>query len=149
MPIAFCSDSSWHRLKQLEKQFFAADNSMAIRRAALRRERPHRGQYAPGEWVMIWRHTENSQGWTGPAKVIQQGGNCAVFCRHLGNLIRAAPEHARPVSALEASTIPEQMPSSNNSNTNSSDRPPNPVTPNNSQIMSNPQFNSFLNCANS
>jgi hypothetical protein len=102
-----------HQLAQREtarKAFHAADNSMAIRRAALRRERPHRGQYVPGEWVMIWRQKDNHHGWTGPAKVIQQDGNCVVFCRHFGTLIRAAPEHIRPVSAMEAQLINEDMP---------------------------------------
>ena len=35
---------------------------MAIRRAALRRERPSRGQYGPGEWVMVWKNRENKSG---------------------------------------------------------------------------------------
>lgn len=91
------------------KAFHAADNSMTIRRAALRRERPHRGQYAPGEWVMIWKQNETNRGWSGPAKVIQQDGNSVVFCRHFGTLIRAAPEHIRPVSALEAQLIKDDM----------------------------------------
>ena len=91
------------------RAFAAADNSMALRRAALRRERPHRGQYAAGEWVMVWKSSETQQGWIGPAKVIQQDENSVVFCRHLGTLLRAAPEHIRPVSALEAQLITEQM----------------------------------------
>eukprot|EP00435_Cladocopium_sp_Y103_P029607 s2915_g7.t1 len=35
--------------------FHSADNDMALRRAALRRDRPHRGAYEEGEWVMVWK----------------------------------------------------------------------------------------------
>ena len=89
------------------KAFYDADNNMSIRRAALRRTRPDRGQYEPGEWVMYWRKSETKQGWLGPAKVVQQDAQHSVFCLHLGTLIRAAPEHIRPVSALEAKLVPE------------------------------------------
>jgi hypothetical protein len=91
------------------RAFAAADNSAAIRRAALRRNRPPRGQYVPGEWVMIWRANTTSKGWIGPAKVIQQDGSHTVFCQHMGSLMRAAPEHVRPVTAVEATIIPEEM----------------------------------------
>eukprot|EP00435_Cladocopium_sp_Y103_P016264 s1455_g4.t1 len=107
------------------KAFFAADNSMAIRRAALRRSRPHRGQYMPGEWVMMWRSSANAKGWIGPAKVIQQDGNNTVFCQHIGSLLRAAPEHIRPVTAVEAMTIPDQVvPHKYTTNTTSASSPP-------------------------
>ena len=75
--------------------FVKADNSMAIRRAALQRSRPPRGQYLPGEWVMVWRSNANAKGWIGPAKVIQQDNSNTVFCQHMGNLLRAAPEHVQ------------------------------------------------------
>ena len=88
------------------KAFFEADNNMALRRAALRRSRPDRGQYSPGEWIMYWRKSEVKQGWNGPAKVIQQDGPHSIFCVHMGSMIRVAPEHVRPVSALEAQLLP-------------------------------------------
>ena len=88
------------------KAFHAADNDMALRRAILRRGRPHRGSYTPGEWVMVWRSQLNQSSWVGPAKVIQQDAQQVVFCDHHGSLIRAAPEHIRPVSAIEARLIP-------------------------------------------
>eukprot|EP00435_Cladocopium_sp_Y103_P021628 s655_g5.t1 len=53
------------------KAFHDADNNAALRRAALRRERPDRGMYSPGEWVMYWRSSETSKGWRGPAGVIR------------------------------------------------------------------------------
>ena len=34
------------------KAFHDADNNAALRRAALRRERPDRGSYEPGEWIL-------------------------------------------------------------------------------------------------
>ena len=84
------------------KAFFAADNDSAIRRAALRRTRPFRGAYQAGEWVMIWRETKNEKRWIGPMKVVSQDGTQTVWCSHVGKLIRAAPEHVRTVSAVEA-----------------------------------------------
>ena len=92
------------------KAFHEADNKAALRRAALRRERPSRGFYNPGEWIMYWRAGETSKGWNGPAKVVQQDGRSSVFCLHRGTLVRAAPEHVRPVSALEAQEIPHVVP---------------------------------------
>ena len=73
------------------KAFHAADNDMALRRAALRRDRPHRGAYSPGEWVMVWKNTINKGSWIGPAEVIIQDGNNTVFCNNMGSIVRAAP----------------------------------------------------------
>ena len=92
------------------KAFHDADNSAALRRAALRRERPDRGSYEPGEWIMYWKSSETSKAWHGPAKVIQQDGRHSIFCLHMGNMVRVAPEHVRPVSAIEAQQISEQVP---------------------------------------
>ena len=89
------------------KAFHEADNSMALRRAMLRRNRPNRGNYIAGEWVMIWRQSEHQKGWIGPCKVIQQDGQNSVFSMHHGTLVRAAPEHIRPVSSVEAQLIPD------------------------------------------
>ena len=91
------------------KAFHAADNSMSLRRAALRRDRPGRAAYQPGEWVMVWRSSVNKSSWIGPAKVIQQDGNTTVFCNNMGNIIKAAPEHVRPVSAVESLLIPSTL----------------------------------------
>ena len=89
------------------KAFHEADNSMALRRAMLRRNRPNRGNYVAGEWVMIWRQSEHQKGWIGPCNVIQQDGQNSVFSMHHGTLVRAAPEHVRPVSSVEAQLIPD------------------------------------------
>ena len=94
------------RRETARRAFHSADNSMAIRRAALRRERPYRGAYEIGEWVMVWRIVSNQGSWVGPAKVIQQDGTSTVFCNNMGSILKAAPEHVRPVSAVEARLIP-------------------------------------------
>lgn len=65
------------------KAFFIADNAMAIRRAILRRERPHRGRYQEGEWIMYWKEKLPRGSWQGPAKVIQQEDKPVyLLCSH-------------------------------------------------------------------
>ena len=55
------------------KAFWEADNSAALRRALLRRSRPSRGQYSPGEWIMAWKQSKPPKGqWIGPLKVVIQ-----------------------------------------------------------------------------
>ena len=88
------------------KAFWAADNNSALRRAILRRTRPSRGHYRPGEWIMMWKKTEDPKGkWIGPAKVIVQEGTQTVWCTLSGRLFRCSPEQVRPVSAFEARQI--------------------------------------------
>ena len=94
------------RRETARRAIHSADNSMALRRAALRRERPHRGAYEIGEWVMVWRVVSNQGSWVGPAKVIQQDGTSTVSCNNMGSILKAAPEHVRPVSAVEARLTP-------------------------------------------
>ena len=91
------------------RAFHAADNDMALRRAALRRDRPHRGSYEPGEWVMVWKVHLNKGSWIGPVKVIIQEGPTSVFCNNAGSILRAAPENIRPVSAVEARLVPLEV----------------------------------------
>ena len=112
------------------KAFHAADNDMSLRRAALRRDRPSRGAYEPGEWVMIWKVHLNQGSWIGPAKVVIQEGATTVFCNNSGTLVRAAPEHVRPVSAVEAQLIPleEQLKIIHGNNTTTSNLNPDPMT---------------------
>jgi hypothetical protein len=84
------------------KAFHAADNDMSIRRAALRRARPHRGMYQPGDWVMVWKTSLNKGSWLVPAQVMVQDESSTVFCNNSGSIIKSATEHIRPVSAVEA-----------------------------------------------
>lgn len=90
--------------------FHAADNDQALRRALLRRTRPSRGHYEPGTLVMLWKQTINQKGWYGPARVIQQEGQTCVWCNHMGNILKVAPEHVRPVSAAEEIHVPPEIP---------------------------------------
>ena len=73
------------------RAFHAADNDMALRRAALRRDRPHRGAYESGEWVMVWKVTNFKGSWIGPARVIKQDNSSTVFCNNAGSVVKAAP----------------------------------------------------------
>jgi len=82
--------------------FHQVDNDQAIRRAHLRRTRPDRNHYSPGEWVMFWQPHMNGGHWFGPLKVIQQDQQFSVWATQAGNIHRRATEHVRPVSSAEA-----------------------------------------------
>ena len=104
------------RREAARKAFWSADNHSAIRRAILRRTRPSRGHYNPGEWIMMWKKTEDPKGkWIGPAKVITQEGSQTVWCTLSGRLFRCSPEQVRPVSAFEARQIRPVEPQSEQS----------------------------------
>ena len=99
------------RRETARRAFHEADNSAAIRRAILRRSRPQRAQYDPGEWVMMYKAHGNlaNQGvWFGPLKVLHPGDKHQVWAMHGGKIYRGAPEHFRPVSAWEARQILER-----------------------------------------
>ena len=86
--------------------FLLADNSQAIRRAALRRSNPTRGPYSPGQWVLYWikKSSPNRLAagrWHGPAKVICQEGQSIVWVSHGPKILRCSPEHLRPASLRE------------------------------------------------
>ena len=78
--------------------FSKVDNTQAMRRAMLQRSRPSRGQYFPGEWIMIWRKEGH---WLGPLKVIVQEDKHVLWASMGNRLFRAAPEQVRPLSAVE------------------------------------------------
>ena len=81
------------------KAFVQSDNDASLRRAISQRSRPHRGIYESGEWVMLWRNVGK---WSGPMKVIVQDLKQQVVWLSFGSkLFRAAPEHVRPLSAVE------------------------------------------------
>ena len=87
------------------KAFHAADNSSALRRAMLSRTRPSRGQYVPGEWIMLWKTMGNQKGWFGPMQVVIHENENIIWLTWCGKLYRGAPENVRPVSAYEAKKI--------------------------------------------
>ena len=91
------------------KAFHDADNAADLRRAVLRRSRPDRQQYAPGEWIMMLvqrGNLPNQTEWLGPMQVLTQSNQHIVWASVQGRIYRAAPEHCRPVSSLEAQRIP-------------------------------------------
>lgn len=87
--------------------FHQADNDMALRRACLRRSRPSRNMYSPGEWVMMWQPTPQGGHWFGPLKIVNQENEHSIWGTHGGKLHRRAPEHVRPVCSQEAMQIPQ------------------------------------------
>ena len=86
------------------KAFVQADNSEKLRRAFLRRQRPHRGRYASGTLVMFWRpgRGEASGQWHGPARTIIHESDHVVWLSHSSRVFRVAPEHVRCLSEREA-----------------------------------------------
>ena len=97
------------RREVARRAYHAADNSAALRRALLRRSRPMRQQYHPGEWIMIFKASPlgASQGtWIGPLQVVTSSQEQGVWAQMGTKLLRAALEHCRPVSALEAQRLP-------------------------------------------
>ena len=91
--------------------FIEADNSERLRRAFLRRQRPHRGHFSGGSFVMFWRpgKGENPGQWTGPARVIIQENQEVVWISHSSRVYRVAPEHVRTLSEREAAASLDSM----------------------------------------
>ena len=87
------------------RAFHQADNSSALRRALLRRNRPNRGEYQPGEWIMMWKTQGNQNHWVGPMQVVVQQSNLSIWATMCGKLYRGPVENVRPVSAYEAKNI--------------------------------------------
>ena len=99
-----------NRREQARRAFAAVDNDQALRRAIVQRTRPNRGNYQKGDWVMMWRKKGESQGqWTGPFQVIIQESHQVVWITKGTTLYRIAPEHLRPLSAVEELTRGEDM----------------------------------------
>ena len=88
------------------RAFIEADNSSSLRRALLRRPRPLRDQFEPGDWMLYWRRKggnlrrERGQ-WCGPARVALVESRHVIWLTHAQKLIRASPEQLRPASLRE------------------------------------------------
>ena len=94
------------RRTHARKAFLLTDNDQAIRRALIHRSCPTRGPYEPGQLVMYWmkRHKSSRQEagrWHGPAKVILQESQSAIWLSHSDRLFKCAPESIRPASLRE------------------------------------------------
>ena len=86
------------------KAFVQTDHSEKLRRAFLRRQRPHRGFHNSGSFVMFWRPGKGDYPgqWHGPARVIVQEAEHVIWLSHSSRVFRVAPEHVRQLSEREA-----------------------------------------------
>ena len=118
--------------ERARRAFAAVDNDQTLRRALHGRSRPSRGQYAAGEWVMLWKQRGEASGqWEGPMNVIIQEGNKVVWVTRGTKLYRAAPEHIRPLSAVEEWNHNQQCPNDSGNNSQQGSQsiiPPHGVT---------------------
>lgn len=88
--------------ERARRAYASVDNDQTLRRALVHRVRPHRGSYQKGEAVMVWRKRGESDGhWQGPMTVVIQEDKQVVWVTMLNKLYRVAPEHIRPLSAME------------------------------------------------
>ena len=88
--------------ERARRAFVSVDNNQVLRRALVHRTRPDRGNYSKGSWVMVWKKRGESNGvWVGPMRVIVQEGPQVIWVTRQNKLYRVAPEHVRPLSALE------------------------------------------------
>ena len=88
--------------ERARRAFAAVDNDQRLRRALVSRSCPNRGIYQQGQWVMLWKKRGEREGvWEGPMQVISQEANRVVWISRGNKLFRAAPEHVRPLSAVE------------------------------------------------
>ncbi len=88
--------------ERARRAYASVDNDQTLRRALVHRSRPHRGSYQKGEPVMVWRKRGESDGhWQGPMTVVIQESQQVVWVTLLNKLYRVAPEHIRPLSAME------------------------------------------------
>lgn len=100
--------------ERARRAFVSVDNSQVLRRALVHRTRPERGAYTKGSWVMVWKKRgESNGGWVGPMRVIVQEGPQVVWVTMQNKLYRVAPEHLRPLSALEELNKPTEQPEQN------------------------------------
>ena len=95
------------RRESARKAFVQTDHDAALRRAVLRKSKGEPRKYLTGEWVMVWRQGKGAypDQWTGPMKVVVHENAQTVWTTMAAKLYRAAPEHVRPVSAMEAKGI--------------------------------------------
>ena len=88
--------------ERARKAYASVDNDQTLRRALVHRSRPHRGSYQKGEAVMVWKKRGESDGhWQGPMTVVIQENHQVIWVTMLNKLYRVAPEHVRPLSAME------------------------------------------------
>ena len=100
------SSDFFQQLKKREsarRAFIEIDNDQAMRRAVLRRVRPHRGHHASGTHVMYWRQNQ----WRGPGRVIHQEDQHVVWISHLGKIFLGRSRTRKTTFRKRDSTILE------------------------------------------
>ena len=99
--------------ERARKAFVESDNCQVLRRALAQRSRPYRGQYMHGDPVVMWKRRGETDGtWLGPLRVLLQESQHVVWVT-TRKLYRVAPEHLRPLSAMEEWNHQHAMNSSN------------------------------------
>ena len=95
------------RRESTRKAFVQTDHDSALRRSILPKSHGNARKYQPGERVMVWRQGRGAYAdqWTGPMKVVVPLEFSDGVDNNGRQLYRAAPEHVRPVSAMEAKEI--------------------------------------------
>ena len=95
------------RRESARKAFVQTDHDQALRRSILRKTQGKPQKYHPGEWVMVWRQGKGAYAdqWIGPMRVVVHENAQTGWTTMAAKLYRAAPEHVRPVSAMEAREI--------------------------------------------
>ena len=88
--------------ERARKAFVATDNCQTFRRAMFQRSRPERTRYYQGDAVMMWKRRGEADGnWVGPLRVVLHEDQHVVWLTMGTKLFRVAPEHVRPLSAVE------------------------------------------------
>ena len=85
--------------------FVRMDHDLQLRQSLLKRNRPARPSFSPGQWVMFWR----AKSWHGPARVIIQENPNVTWITHVSRLYRCAPEHIRVLSQSEHTQLQERI----------------------------------------
>ena len=98
--------------ERARRAFIKEDNSASFRRAILRRTRPIRVDWEPGDYVLYWRrkgaNLRREHGrWHGPGQVVSIEKNKVVWISHQGRLVRASPEQVRAASLREWQAVPK------------------------------------------
>ena len=85
---------------------------------------------------MMWQPTPQGGHWFGPLKVVTQENEHSIWGTFGGKLHRRAPEHVRPVCALEAHQVTSEQPSQ----LENSSHAPVITSTNESEIIPNPEI---------
>ncbi|CAE7807940.1 unnamed protein product [Symbiodinium sp. CCMP2592] len=96
---------TWDIREAARSSWLKKDDAEAVQRARrvqTRRTDHHSYRLQPGQWVYVWRKTDNRHGWTGPGSLIAQvPGSTSWWINVRGRLWKASAEQIRPTSSEE------------------------------------------------